>query len=124
MTRIAKGFEPAKNAGWPGERKWSSNCPKEEKTEPVNVLKGGHKGMAPVLFLEIISLVETHGMARLRPSRKEQVGRHAKVPRQGAHMIEGEVALAAQNHRAQRPVNLQQSGEVRRRHAVRVQQVL
>ena len=38
-------------------------------------------------------------------------------------MIERQFAFTAQNHRAQRPVNIQQPRKVRRAHAVRVQQV-
>src|SRR6266496_5526748 len=32
-------------------------------------------------------------------SRQEHVGRHAKVPRQSPHVIERQLAFAAQNHR-------------------------
>jgi hypothetical protein len=57
-------------------------------------------------------------------SRHEHVGRHAKMLRQGADVIERELAFAAQNHHAQRAMNAQQSSEVGRFHAVRVQEVL
>jgi hypothetical protein len=42
----------------------SNNCTTEEKTEPVNILKGGHKRMAQVVFLEIMALVAFYGIER------------------------------------------------------------
>ncbi len=43
----------------------SNNCTTEEKTEPLNILKGGHKRMAQVLFLEIMALVALYGIERI-----------------------------------------------------------
>jgi hypothetical protein len=43
----------------------SNNCTTEEKPEPVNILKGGHKRMAQVLFLEIMALVAFYGIERI-----------------------------------------------------------
>jgi hypothetical protein len=43
----------------------SNNCTTEEKTDPVNILKGGHKRMAQVVFLEIMALVAFYGIARI-----------------------------------------------------------
>jgi hypothetical protein len=43
----------------------SNNCTTEEKTEPVNILKGGHKRMAQVVFLEIMALVAFYGIERI-----------------------------------------------------------
>ena len=43
----------------------SNNCTTEEKTEPLNILKGGHKRMAQVLFLEIMALVAFYGIERI-----------------------------------------------------------
>src|SRR5579859_5894602 len=39
--------------------------------------------------------------SRLVYSRREHVGRHAKMPRQGPHVFECQLTVAAQNHRAQ-----------------------
>ncbi len=43
----------------------SNNCTTEEKTESRNILKGGHKRMAQVLFLEIMALVAFYGIERI-----------------------------------------------------------
>ena len=43
----------------------SNNCTKEEKPEPRNILKGGHKRMAQVVFLEIMALVSLYGIERI-----------------------------------------------------------
>ena len=43
----------------------SNNCTTEEKTDPRNILKGGHKRMAQVLFLEIMALVALYGIERI-----------------------------------------------------------
>jgi hypothetical protein len=43
----------------------SNNCTQEEKTDPRNILKGGHKRMAQVLFLEIMALVALYGIERI-----------------------------------------------------------
>jgi hypothetical protein len=43
----------------------SNNCTAEEKTEPLNILKGGHKRMAQVLFLEIMALVAIYGIEKI-----------------------------------------------------------
>jgi hypothetical protein len=43
----------------------SNNCTTEEKTDPVNILKGGHKRTAQVVFLEIMALVALYGIERI-----------------------------------------------------------
>ena len=42
----------------------SNNCTKE-KADKVHILKGGHKRMAQVLFLEIMALAKTYGIGRI-----------------------------------------------------------
>jgi hypothetical protein len=49
---------------------FSNKCTEEEKTEkettdPVNILKGGHKRSAQVLYLEIMALVKAYGLNRI-----------------------------------------------------------
>jgi hypothetical protein len=49
---------------------FSNKCTEEEKAEkkataPVNILKGGHKRSAQVLYLEIMALVKTYGLNRI-----------------------------------------------------------
>ncbi|MGD1085163.1 MAG: hypothetical protein ABSA47_10495, partial [Verrucomicrobiota bacterium] len=41
-----------------------NNCTKE-KADKVHILKGGHKRMAQVLFLEIMALAKTYGIGRI-----------------------------------------------------------
>jgi hypothetical protein len=42
----------------------SNNCTKEEK-DGVNILQGGHKRMAQVLYLEIMAMVKNYGIERI-----------------------------------------------------------
>ena len=62
--------------------------------------------------------------ARPATSRQEHVGGHAKVPRQGPHMIERELAFAAQNHYPQVAAAAQKSREIRRHKTLFAEQVL
>src|SRR5277367_3957600 len=52
-----------------------------------------------------------------RVSREEQISGNVKMPCQGPHMIEGQFAFAAQNHRAEVAAAAQKARKICRAHA-------